>query len=340
LTSTQTQQPEQDVTTSGTIIPTAPVPLISQTIIPDTNHSVAISPPELIDTNATAVLKSDSAQQSNEVVLAEAIRQDSITHASLAATTAEDFHSHRFSIESEVTPLISYRVLNLQTGNNAAQEDLYSYADSLTSLANTYSSPAFGYSAGLNFKYRLSEKFAVSAGVAYTNTGYKISHSSIPNPNVGAIADSLTGSSFGPTNNYFYPPGSDFVETARFTWLDISTTGSWIFWQRGKNELSTSAGIGISKFLKYQSANADNQKTVISYSNATTTSNSVTVNEFNKYELTTFAALNYQRTLSTHFSISGGLQFHYYVTNALPEEFYNTLHPYWAGMNIGVAYHF
>ncbi|MEP7128136.1 MAG: hypothetical protein ABI729_04680 [Chitinophagales bacterium] len=250
-----------------------------------------------------------------------------------------NFNTSRFSISGEIIPLVSrinYKSLN--TGSAFSTTTDVAFADSISKLSQSSGEPLMGFSCGISGQYKLSKKIALGAGIHFTSTGEKNAFLKANNPTYLEDSASIAGN--GGIN---FIPGKisttgNIASVTRYTWLDFSLNGEWYFFQKQKNELSLFAGVGLSKFIKYNYS-ADGYATS-EIQNNSFFNNSQNPPVFHVYNVTSSAGINYHRMISDHFSLVAGMQFHYYLTNIALSDIPLAAHPYWFGINTGVSYRF
>lgn len=252
--------------------------------------------------------------------------------------TGAAFKDSRFSLRAEMVPIISaINYYGKHTDATAAATIDGAFADSISQLSKQNGKPLIGFSTGISLQYAASKRFALGAGIYFTQTGEKNSFLKAGGPESALDTSSITGNG---TNNYsgnFSTVGS-IESVSRYNWIDLSLNGEWYFIKKQKNELSLFAGAGLSKFMKYTfSANG---KASSGIKNTALLNNIQEPLIFHAYNLTSQAGINYQRVISEHFSLVGGMQFHYYLSDIVLSESLVSLHPYWFGINTGFIFRF
>lgn len=255
-------------------------------------------------------------------------------HSSLSSDLF--FKPSRFSIGGQIIPLISkmnYGSLHKESVANAADQ---AFADSVEKLNRSSGTPLVGFSTGIDVLYDLSEKFTLGAGIYFTRTGEKnaiLKAGSTP----AFVADTAT---IGTSSN---PPVTlamtgNAASITHFNWLDLNLQGEWYFFKNENNKISLAGGGGISHFMSYTYSETGNEN--ISIRNNSFFSNDQQPPVFHVYQLTAFTGIHYRYSVSKHFSVLAGGQFHYYITSITLNDIPVTAHPYWLGINAGVNYRF
>lgn len=237
----------------------------------------------------------------------------------------------RFSIAGEVVPLFSWMHYNSRSTGSTPSDQLI--ADSMSQLQQSSSKPLFGYSAGISGQFMLTEKFALTANVAFTRTGEK-------NDIMQQGLEQLYADSAGIFNNSGTASATTGSSETKehYNWLDGNLLAEWFIYNKSRSQLSIHAGLGFSHFMKYTLE-------VPGYG-AESIQNSSFVNNvqqpalFKSYNLTASSGVSYYYRLSDHFRLMGGIQFRYYMTSITLNEVPLTARPYWLGMRTGVVYNF
>lgn len=246
------------------------------------------------------------------------------------------FKASRFSIGGQIIPLVSkmnYGPLNTESVLNTADQ---AFADSIEKLNRSSGTPLIGFSTGMDVRYDLSEKFSVGAGIYFTRTGEKnalLKAGSSP----AFAADTVTvGTSSNPPVTIAFTGTIESI--TRFNWLDFNLLGEWYFFRNENVKISLAGGGGISHFLNYEYSESGNEPASIR--NSSLFSNDQQPPVFHVYQLTALTGIHYRYSVSKHFSVLAGAQFHYYITSITLSDIPVTAHPYWFGINAGINYHF
>jgi hypothetical protein len=291
--------------------------------------------------NENIALKADS-----DTSVPPALREASVKGNSAASVTSitDPFaNAHRFSLGFEIIPMISYRRLSASSEEATLTSSAQKFYDTLVTQLNQYNEPLTSFSIGLVGNYRAWKKWNLGAGVHLTRCGERIGFKA---EDPEAYYDSGSGITNGATSNVISSPqpGSDTYVNYHHDWVDIDAHVGYVLLGDEKNELSVWGGPGISVLIpkesqwQNQSSSSAGGGASFSASNAEPSTHE---NIYKDVAMTAFGGINYQRILSTHFAMSAGLEGHYYLT-----QIYNTekgilqVHPYWGGVNVGLAYRF
>ena len=220
---------------------------------------------------------------------------------------------YRMSVQAEVIPLLSF------------PSKIYSGGSSI-----------FSYSAGLNFSYRLSHKFFLGMGIHFTRTGESTGDAPVESTKGGATSDTLAATFVGTNYSSAYSiPTLLYNGTILEDWTDVDVRGEWMVFTGRKSDLSVIGGIGISHLVQDKFKANGSALTASTYLYIPNTSLLLKSNN-----LTCLGGLEYHRSLSCRWSLNGGVQIHYYLTNIHDASAQISEHPLWLGCNAGVEFKF
>ncbi len=220
---------------------------------------------------------------------------------------------HRWQLGANASADYCYRMLQNNDGSDGSASTI--------DFRNSYEVAKIGYTAGLNVCYNISKRYAIEAGLQYSNKGYKLDFSSLT---FGDIVDPRKG------NLYNTDSIATYEAKENFTYLDIPIR---FILSLGNKRCRFVSSIGVTANIFLQATHI----TLLKYEDGNTSRNAYRYDyDFKSVGITPTISFGADYDLSNRFCLRAEPTFRYGLVEIIDEPIAERL---WsAGLNVTCYY--
>lgn len=236
-----------------------------------------------------------------------------IVHGQDNSTSPTKAEQDRLMIGINYSADIGYRTL--KSSNNEGK------SSSIIDSRNAIEKPSFGFTTGLNIRYKLSQHFDIEIGIQYAQKGYSEERKSF-------IYSDPVHPLFGGSSNSSANPSS-IKQDYNYHYFDIPVR---VIYSLGKNKFQFLTSIGFASNILINVS----QTTIVEYSDNTESTSRDITNVFNKLNISPMLSLGVSYSISPKIKFQIEPTFRYSilktVDSSITEDLWN------AGVNVACYY--